>query len=89
MAFHTLSKMRFRFGVYGSLITHTSYNHGLRDKRQTLSQVESLSCKAKIQEAKLESISKQLNEAVTIAGVDSSKCEVVKEVIKSLTAQVR
>lgn len=54
-----------------------------------LFQVENLTRKVKLQEIELEQTSKQLKEAVTVAGEESSKCKAAKEVIKSLTAQVR
>ncbi|XP_071733808.1 PH, RCC1 and FYVE domains-containing protein 1-like isoform X2 [Rutidosis leptorrhynchoides] len=53
------------------------------------SQVESLTRKAKLQEVELERTSKQLKEAIAIAGEESSKCKAAKEVIKSLTAQLK
>nr|XP_043628397.1 PH, RCC1 and FYVE domains-containing protein 1-like [Erigeron canadensis] len=52
-------------------------------------QVESLTRKAKLQEAELERTSKQLKEAIAIAGEENSKCKAAKEVIKSLTAQLK
>ncbi|XP_023758211.1 PH, RCC1 and FYVE domains-containing protein 1 [Lactuca sativa] len=52
-------------------------------------QVESLTRKAKLQEVELERTSKQLKEAIAIAGDESSKCKAAKEVIKSLTAQLK
>ena len=56
---------------------------------QSLSQVESLNRKAQFQEAELERTTKQLKEAIAIAGEETAKCKAAKEVIKSLTAQVR
>ena len=56
---------------------------------QSLSQVESLNRKAQLQEAELERTTKQLKEAIAIAGEETAKCKAAKEVIKSLTAQVR
>ncbi|KAI3700316.1 hypothetical protein L2E82_44942 [Cichorium intybus] len=52
-------------------------------------QVENLTRKAKLQEVELERTSKQLKEAIAIAGEESSKCKAAKEVIKSLTAQLK
>lgn len=49
----------------------------------------SLSSKAQFQEVELERTTKQLKEAITIAGEEAAKCKAAKEVIKSLTAQVR
>lgn len=51
--------------------------------------MESLSRKAQLQEAELERTTKQLKEAIAIAGEETAKCKAAKEVIKSLTAQVR
>ena len=56
---------------------------------QSLSQVESLNRKAQFQEAELERTTKQLKEAIAIAGEETAKCKAAKEVIKLLTAQVR
>ena len=56
---------------------------------QSLPQVENLTRKSQIQELELERTSKQLKEAITIAGEETAKCKAAKEVIKSLTAQVR
>lgn len=53
------------------------------------SQVENLTRKAQLQEVELERTTKQLKEAIAIAGEETSKCKAAKEVIKSLTAQVR
>ncbi|KAF5816384.1 putative regulator of chromosome condensation 1/beta-lactamase-inhibitor protein II [Helianthus annuus] len=52
-------------------------------------QVENLTRKIKLQEIELERTSKQLKEAMTIAGEETSKCKAAKEVIKSLTAQLK
>ncbi|KAJ4827177.1 hypothetical protein Tsubulata_025271 [Turnera subulata] len=52
-------------------------------------QVENLSRKAQLQEVELERTTKQLKEAVAIAGEESEKCKAAKEVIKSLTAQLK
>jgi len=51
--------------------------------------VENLTRKAQLQELELERISKQLKEAITIAGEETAKCKAAKEVIKSLTAQLK
>lgn len=51
--------------------------------------MENLSRKAQLQEAELERTTKQLKEAIAIAGEETAKCKAAKEVIKSLTAQVR
>ncbi|KAF9675674.1 hypothetical protein SADUNF_Sadunf09G0056800 [Salix dunnii] len=51
-------------------------------------QVESLTQKAQLQEVELEKTTKELKEAIAIAGEETAKCKAAKEVIKSLTAQV-
>ncbi|KAG2671854.1 hypothetical protein I3760_13G012900 [Carya illinoinensis] len=50
-------------------------------------QVDDLSRKAKIQEIELERTTKQLKEAISIAGEEAAKSKAAKEVIKALTAQ--
>ncbi|KAJ8423933.1 hypothetical protein Cgig2_032947 [Carnegiea gigantea] len=52
-------------------------------------QVENLTRKAQLQEAELEMTTKQLKEAIAIAGEETAKCKAAKEVIKSLTAQLK
>ncbi|CAI9781301.1 unnamed protein product [Fraxinus pennsylvanica] len=52
-------------------------------------QVENLTRKAQIQELELEKTTKQLKEAIAIAGEETAKCKAAKEVIKSLTAQLK
>ncbi|XP_039034310.1 PH, RCC1 and FYVE domains-containing protein 1-like isoform X2 [Hibiscus syriacus] len=52
-------------------------------------QVENLTRKAKLQEVELERTTKQLKEAIAIAEEESAKCKAAKEVIKSLTAQLK
>jgi hypothetical protein len=51
--------------------------------------VESLTRKAQLQEIELERTSKQLKDAIAIAGEETAKCKAAKEVIKSLTTQVK
>lgn len=51
-------------------------------------QVESLSRKSQLLEVELERSTKQLKEAIAIAGEETAKCKAAKEVIKSLTGQV-
>jgi hypothetical protein len=51
--------------------------------------VESLARKSQLLEVELERTTKQLKEAISIAGEETAKCKAAKEVIKSLTAQVR
>ncbi|KAF7815663.1 PH, RCC1 and FYVE domains-containing protein 1 [Senna tora] len=52
-------------------------------------QVENMTCKTKHQEVELERASKQLKEAIAYAGEETAKCKAAKEVIKSLTAQLK
>ncbi|KAM7274359.1 hypothetical protein ACFE04_029023 [Oxalis oulophora] len=51
--------------------------------------VESLTQKAQLQEIELERTTKQLKEAIAIAGEETAKCKAAKEVIKSLTSQLK
>ncbi|KAL6284631.1 hypothetical protein ACE6H2_015560 [Prunus campanulata] len=53
------------------------------------SQVESLARKAQLQEVELERTTKQLKEAIAIAGAETAKCKAAKDVIQSLTAQLK
>ncbi|XP_010519784.1 PREDICTED: bifunctional serine/threonine-protein kinase/NEDD4-like E3 ubiquitin-protein ligase [Tarenaya hassleriana] len=52
-------------------------------------QVESLTRKTQLQEVELERTTKQLKEALTIASDETARCKAAKEVIKSLTAQLK
>ncbi|CAN4117973.1 unnamed protein product [Withania somnifera] len=52
-------------------------------------QVENLTRKAQLQEIELERTTKQLEEAIAIAGEETAKCNAAKEVIKSLTSQLK
>ncbi|XP_042412359.1 PH, RCC1 and FYVE domains-containing protein 1-like [Zingiber officinale] len=52
-------------------------------------QVENLNRKAQLQEVELERTAKQLKEAIAIAGEETAKCKAAKEVIKSLTTQLK
>ncbi|CAI9106240.1 OLC1v1005353C1 [Oldenlandia corymbosa var. corymbosa] len=52
-------------------------------------QVENLTRNAQLQELELERTNKQLKEAIAIAGEETAKCKAAKEVIKSLTAQLK
>ncbi|KAJ8543835.1 hypothetical protein K7X08_025453 [Anisodus acutangulus] len=52
-------------------------------------QVENLTRKAQLQDAELEKTTKQLKEAISIAGEETAKCKAAKEVIKSLTSQLK
>lgn len=51
--------------------------------------MEGLTHKAQLKEVELERTTKQLKEAIAVAGEETAKCKAAKEVIKSLTAQVR
>lgn len=53
------------------------------------SQVESLTRKSQLLEVELDRTTKQLKEAISIAGEETAKCKAAKEVIKSLTAQLK
>ncbi|KAK4358914.1 hypothetical protein RND71_021143 [Anisodus tanguticus] len=52
-------------------------------------QVENLTHKAQLQDIELERTTKQLKEAIAIAGEETAKCKAAKEVIKSLTSQLK
>ncbi|XP_008808052.2 PH, RCC1 and FYVE domains-containing protein 1 [Phoenix dactylifera] len=52
-------------------------------------QVEELTRKSELLEAELEKTMRQLREATTVAGEETTKCKAAKEVIKSLTAQLK
>ncbi|KAJ8637038.1 hypothetical protein MRB53_011305 [Persea americana] len=56
---------------------------------QLRAQVENLTRKAQLQEVELERTTKQLKEAMAYAGEETAKCKAAKEVIKSLTAQLK
>ncbi|XP_043691587.1 PH, RCC1 and FYVE domains-containing protein 1-like isoform X2 [Telopea speciosissima] len=56
---------------------------------QLRAQVENLTRKAQHQDVELERMTKQLKEAIAIAGEETAKCKAAKEVIKSLTAQLK
>ncbi|CAK8565352.1 unnamed protein product [Lathyrus sativus] len=53
------------------------------------SQVENLTRKFQLQEDELEKTTKQLKEAIAIASEETAKCKAAKEVIKSLTSQLK
>ncbi|GFQ02894.1 ultraviolet-b receptor uvr8 [Phtheirospermum japonicum] len=52
-------------------------------------EVDNLTSKARLQELELERTTKQLKEAIAIAGEETAKCKAAKEVIKSLTSQLK
>ncbi|XP_056855052.1 PH, RCC1 and FYVE domains-containing protein 1-like isoform X1 [Raphanus sativus] len=53
------------------------------------SQVENLTRKAQLQQVELERTTKQLKEALAIASEETARCKAAKDVIKSLTAQLK
>ncbi|KAG4185905.1 hypothetical protein ERO13_A08G009900v2 [Gossypium hirsutum] len=65
-------------------------NDGLNQEVTRLrAQVDNLTRKAQLQEVELERTTKQLKEAIAIAEEETAKCKAAKEVIKSLTAQLK
>ncbi|KAK8282271.1 hypothetical protein V6Z11_D08G015600 [Gossypium hirsutum] len=65
-------------------------NDGLNQEVTRLrAQVENLTRKTQLQEVELERTTKQLKEAIAIAEEETAKCKAAKEVIKSLTAQLK
>ncbi|KAM1064377.1 hypothetical protein EV1_028161 [Malus domestica] len=52
-------------------------------------QVEDLTHKAQLQDIEMEKTTQQLKEALKVAGEETLKCKAAKEVIKSLTAQLK
>ncbi|GMN55544.1 hypothetical protein TIFTF001_024664 [Ficus carica] len=52
-------------------------------------QVEDLTSKSQLREIELEKATRQLKEAIAIAAEETAKCKAAKEVIKSLTAQLK
>ncbi|KAK6233521.1 hypothetical protein QUC31_005927 [Theobroma cacao] len=65
-------------------------NDGLSEEVIKLrTQVEELTLKAQLQEVELERTTKQLKEAIAVAAEETAKSKAAKEVIKSLTAQLK
>ncbi|KAK1277637.1 Ultraviolet-B receptor UVR8 [Acorus gramineus] len=60
-----------------------------REVLQLRARVENLTRKEKLQEVELERTRLQLKEAIAIAGEETAKCKAAKEVIKSLTVQLK
>ncbi|KAA8532991.1 hypothetical protein F0562_032892 [Nyssa sinensis] len=60
-----------------------------QDVRNLRAQVEDLSSKSLFLEAELERTSRQLKEATELAADEAEKCKAAKDVIKSLTAQLK
>ncbi|KAK4773567.1 hypothetical protein SAY87_028586 [Trapa incisa] len=75
-----------RFIMDDAKQTNDSLNQELIKLR---AQVENLTRKAHLQEVELERTTQQLKEAIAIAGEETAKCKAAKEVIKSLTAQLK
>ncbi|CAL1406076.1 unnamed protein product [Linum trigynum] len=69
--------------------TKTSNDGISQEVTKLRAQVESLTHKAHLQEVELERTTKQLKEAIAFAGEETAKCKAAKEVIKSLTAQLK
>ncbi|XP_022764769.1 PH, RCC1 and FYVE domains-containing protein 1-like isoform X2 [Durio zibethinus] len=65
-------------------------NEGLSEEVVKLrTQVEELTRKAQLQEVELERTTQHLKEAIAVATEETAKCKAAKEVIKSLTAQLK
>ncbi|XP_024190587.1 PH, RCC1 and FYVE domains-containing protein 1 isoform X2 [Rosa chinensis] len=65
-------------------------NDGLSEEIIKLrAQVEDLTRKSRVQDTELERTTHQLKEAVKVADEETAKCKAAKEVIKSLTAQLK
>ncbi|CAA6654084.1 unnamed protein product [Spirodela intermedia] len=75
-----------RFGVDDAKTTNDNLSQEVLKLR---SQVESLTLKSQRQEVELERAAKQLKAAMSIAEEETAKCKAAKEVIKTLTAQLK
>ncbi|PNT73605.1 hypothetical protein BRADI_2g60830v3 [Brachypodium distachyon] len=75
-----------RVVVNGAKPTNDSQTQEILNLR---SQVDNLTRKYQLLEAELERTTKQLKEAIAIAGEETAKCKAAKEVIKTLTAQLK
>ncbi|KAG0498898.1 hypothetical protein HPP92_003589 [Vanilla planifolia] len=75
-----------KFVVDDAKMTNGCLSHEVLQLR---AQVVNLTRKAQLQEVELERTSNQLKEAIAIAGEETAKCRAAKEVIKSLTAQLK
>ncbi|CAN1316312.1 PH, RCC1 and FYVE domains-containing protein 1 [Linum perenne] len=65
-------------------------NEGLSGEVAKLrAQVEELTRKTRVQEDEMQRVTGQLKEAIALAEEESGKCKAAKEVIKSLTAQLK
>ncbi|KAK6131049.1 hypothetical protein DH2020_035212 [Rehmannia glutinosa] len=83
----TTSGLSFSQNVSDSLRkTNEVLNQELRKLRV---QVESLRNRCELQELELQKSAKKAEEAMMLAGEESAKCKAAKEVIKSLTAQLK
>ncbi|XP_028798507.1 PH, RCC1 and FYVE domains-containing protein 1 [Neltuma alba] len=75
-----------KIGVDDVKKTHDSLNQEITKLR---AQVENMTRKTQLQEVELERATKQLKEAIAYAGEETAKCKAAKEVIKSLTNQLK
>ncbi|KAI9114203.1 hypothetical protein K1719_014853 [Acacia pycnantha] len=75
-----------RIGVDDVKKTNDSLNQEIIKLR---AQVENMTRKTQLQEVELERATKQLKEAIAYAGEETAKCKAAKEVIKSLTNQLK
>ncbi|KAI5058394.1 hypothetical protein GOP47_0026564 [Adiantum capillus-veneris] len=65
-------------------------NEGLvKEIMKLKAQVDSLSRRCQLQDAELKHSARQLHGAIAIAGEETAKCKAAKDVIKSLTAQIK
>lgn len=66
-----------------------TYDSMSREAIKLRAQVENLTLRIQLQEVELEKATKQLKEAIIIAGEENAKCKTAKEVIKLLTTQLK
>ncbi|MCO5581816.1 hypothetical protein L7F22_035705 [Adiantum nelumboides] len=65
-------------------------NEGLvKEIMKLKAQVDSLTHRSQLQEAELKHLARDLHGAITVAGEERAKCKAAKDVIKSLTAQIK
>ncbi|VAH85286.1 unnamed protein product [Triticum turgidum subsp. durum] len=69
--------------------TKTTNDSQTQEVLSLKSQVDNLTRKSQHLELELERTTKQLKEAIAIAGEETAKCKAAKEVIKSLTVQLK
>ncbi|KAJ6811289.1 uncharacterized protein M6B38_155615 [Iris pallida] len=75
-----------KFAVDDAKMTNDSLS---QEVLRLKAQVENLTRKAQLQKVELERTTKQLKEAIAVAGEETAKCKAAKEVIKSLTEQLK